>query len=178
MRQAMVSNDTPEGVEPDGRPRSGSFVYPGEVYVGDTSSTLTTVVGACVAVCLRDVSGRVGGMAHFLLPYGAGSATTRMRFANNAIPELIDLVRKETEAEGTLEAKIVGGASVATSFPGSRQRLEESNLAAARQYLTEAGIDVAVEVVGGEVGRKVIYEVHDGSMWVNELRADLPRESD
>ena len=172
----MPSNDASHEVELDGgRPQSGSFIYPGDVHVGDASTTLTTVVGACLAVCLRDVSGGVGGMAHYLLPYGAGSGRTGARFANNAIPDLIDLVRKETGAEGVLEAKIVGGASVATSFPGSHPRLGEDNLSAARQYLSEAGIDIAVEVVGGEVGRKTIYEVHDGSMWVNELGA-LSRE--
>ena len=174
----MMCNETPKGVESGGRPRSGIFIYPGDVYIGDASTALTTVVGSCVAVCLREPSGQVGGMAHFLLPYGAGSTTTRMRFANNAIPELIDLVRKETGAVGMLEAKIVGGASVVTSFRDSRERLGEDNLSAARQYLGDAGIDIAVEVAGGDMGRKVIYEVHDGSMWVNELMAVPGKQSD
>lgn len=158
------------------RTRPTTFISPGQIYVGGASTALSTVVGSCVAVCIRDTAGAAGGMAHFLLPYGSGASATRLRFGNQAIPELIDRVRKEAGADANLETKVVGGASVVSSFKGSRQRLGESNLEAAREYLSSAGFDIEVEVSGGNVGRKVIYEVHDGSLWVHELRSEYGGE--
>lgn len=140
--------------------------------MGGGATVVSTVVGSCVAVCLRDKSGIAGGMSHFILPYGSVRSTTRMRYANFAVPELVDLVRKAAGASDDLEAKLVGGASVVSAFSDSRRHLGEGNVEAARQYLEDVGVEVKVEVVGGRVGRKVIYEVNDGSMWVSELTMD------
>lgn len=43
----------------------------------DPNVVLSTVLGSCVAMCLRDPVAGVGGMNHFLLPEGAGSAPTQ-----------------------------------------------------------------------------------------------------
>ena len=46
----------------------------GEHYVtSDPAIMLTTILGSCVAMCLRDPLAGVGGMNHFLLPEGSGS---------------------------------------------------------------------------------------------------------
>ena len=50
-------------------------VLPGRrAVVADPDLALTTLLGSCVAACLRDPERRVGGMNHFLLPGGGGSA--------------------------------------------------------------------------------------------------------
>ena len=47
----------------------------GEHHVTDDPSVmLTTILGSCVALCLRDPVTRVGGMNHFLLPEGDAGA--------------------------------------------------------------------------------------------------------
>ncbi len=43
--------------------------------LNDPNAVLTTILGSCVAACLRDPVAGVGGMNHFLLP---GNATTPM----------------------------------------------------------------------------------------------------
>lgn len=154
------------------RPRSATFISPGQIHVGDASVVVSTVVGSCVAVCMRDTTGTVGGMAHFLLPHGSERSATRLRFADQAIPELIDRLRKMAGGAAHFETKIVGGACVVESFNGPRRRLGESNIEAARGCLAKAGCEIEVEVTGGNVGRKVIYEVRNGSLWVQELRSD------
>lgn len=35
-------------------------------------ASISTILGSCVATCLYDEGGQVGGMNHFLLPDGAG----------------------------------------------------------------------------------------------------------
>jgi chemotaxis protein CheD len=46
---------------------------------GDPAVVLTTTLGSCVATCLRDPGGRVGGMNHFLLPGDGMTAGARRR---------------------------------------------------------------------------------------------------
>ena len=48
----------------------------GEHHVtSDPNVVLSTILGSCVAMCLRDPYVGVGGMNHFLLPEGAGAGT-------------------------------------------------------------------------------------------------------
>jgi chemotaxis receptor (MCP) glutamine deamidase CheD len=47
-------------------------VLRGEYHVAGEGVVLTTILGSCVAACIRDPLVRAGGMNHFLLP---GAAT-------------------------------------------------------------------------------------------------------
>ena len=42
----------------------------------DPQVMLTTILGSCVAMCLRDPVAGIGGMNHFLLPSGRADART------------------------------------------------------------------------------------------------------
>ena len=43
-------------------------LFPGEYFVSDKPVVLSTLLGSCVAVCMRDPNAGVGGMNHFMLP--------------------------------------------------------------------------------------------------------------
>ena len=43
-------------------------ILPGEYFATDRDMALVTVLGSCVAACLRDPVAGVGGMNHFMLP--------------------------------------------------------------------------------------------------------------
>ncbi|MGO7223639.1 chemotaxis protein CheD, partial [Rhizobium ruizarguesonis] len=44
--------------------------------LNDPNAVLSTILGSCVAACLRDPVAGVGGMNHFLLPGSATSPTS------------------------------------------------------------------------------------------------------
>ncbi len=53
-------------------------VNQGDCFVsGDTDLTFSTVLGSCVAACVRDTVACVGGMNHFLLAEPSGAARDR-----------------------------------------------------------------------------------------------------
>ena len=53
-------------------------VIQGEFHVSDDADlVLTTILGSCVAACVRDPVARVGGMNHFLLPGETGGEGLR-----------------------------------------------------------------------------------------------------
>lgn len=164
----MVSR-TAAATRSERSPEGGIYVQPGGIAVTREAENFTSVLGSCVAVCLRDRAGSAAGMAHYLLPHGSSSGAARLRYANHAIPELIARVRELANDSARLEAKLVGGASVLSGLTGTRRQLGMNNVEAARQHLAEARIEIVAEIVGGEVGRRVIYQTRDGSLWVRGL---------
>jgi len=160
------------GAPAPSRPPRGTFVHPGGIHVARAPSVLTTVLGSCVAVCVRDSAGEAGGMVHYLLAHGDGEGQARWRYANLAIPELLRRVAESARAGGPLVAKLAGGASVLPRLSGGRRRLGDDNVEAARRLLAQAGVEIVAEVVGGDYGRKVTFRIDDGSLWVQNLGTD------
>ena len=145
-----------------------TFVYPGGLHVVEAPASLVTIVGSCVAVCLRVPSGEVGGMVHFLMPFGPANPRTRMGYANHAVPALVEAVRALAN-DPQVEAKLAGGAQVQGAAPGQRRRMGTENIDAARRTLASLDVKIVSEAVGGCYGRRVLYDVGRGDMRVQEL---------
>ena len=58
-------------------------IGPGDHYVTRAPEMILTVLGSCVAACIRDPVAGVGGMNHFMLPVSAsgnwGNASASLR---------------------------------------------------------------------------------------------------
>lgn len=95
--------------------------------VSDPDVVLTTILGSCVAACLRDPVSGVGGMNHFLLP-GTGSVTggDATRYGVHLMELLINGLLKQGARRDRLEAKIFGGAKTIASFSMSVSRMPYS----------------------------------------------------
>ena len=116
----------------------------GEVHVtDDPTQVLTTVLGSCVAACIRDPESGVGGMNHFLLANSESGGRAATDYGVNAMELLINGILKLGGARDRLEAKLFGGANVVavSSAIGSH------NAAFAEQFLADEGI----KLVGGDM---------------------------
>lgn len=84
-------------------------VIQGEFHVASGEDVvLTTILGSCVAACIRDPVTGMGGMNHFLLPGEAGDEG--MRYGVQSMELLLNaLLRKGCKRE-RLEVKLFGGA--------------------------------------------------------------------
>lgn len=133
-------------------------VMVGELYVTDGDEHLATVLGSCVATCVRDRATGVGGMCHMLLPETVGF-----------VPRLVGAMVEEVLAYGghrdDLEVKLFGGGRVivATSDIGAL------NVAAVRAYLFQLGLTVVAEDVGGPVARRLRYHPLTGHTLIQRL---------
>jgi chemotaxis protein CheD len=130
-------------------------VVQGEYEVSnDPDVVLTTILGSCVAVCLRDSERRIGGMNHFLLPDGESDGLDDgKRYGVHAMELLINgLLRKGARRE-TLEAKIFGGARM---FDGLLD-VGAANAAFAERFLKDEGIRVVGGSLGGSGARRVKF---------------------
>ena len=143
--------------------------------VADARAMLVTVgLGSCVAIALYDPQVRVGGLAHVLLPSTGMSQdrTNRAKFPSTAVPLLCERMQALGARTGRIRAKIVGGASMFTSLlSATGLQIGERNVVATRAALEHAGIPIVGQEVGGDYGRSVYFDVHDGSVTIKSLRA-------
>lgn len=124
--------------------------------VSDPNVVLTTILGSCVAACLRDPVAGVGGMNHFLLPGNAQSMASggdATRYGVHLMELLINGLLKKGARRDRLEAKVFGGAKTIATF----SNVGEQNAAFAMQFLRDEGIRVVGSSTGGEFGRKLEF---------------------
>jgi chemotaxis protein CheD len=124
--------------------------------ISDPDVVLSTILGSCVAACLRDPVAGVGGMNHFLLPgsanpgMGGGDAT---RYGVHLMELLINGLLKKGARRERIEAKVFGGAKTIATF----SNVGEQNAAFAMKFLRDEGIKVVGSSTGGEHGRKLEF---------------------
>jgi chemotaxis protein CheD len=125
-------------------------------------------LGSCIGLALLDRRMGVAGLAHVVLPASDGhSAQNRFKFADHAVPELIERVVGLGARQARLEAALVGGASM---FAVSASSLEvgQRNEAAVRELLTAARIPVLATATGGTKGRTIRVETGSSLVTVKE----------
>lgn len=142
--------------------------------VGRGDGVISTIgLGSCVAIVIYDRQTRVGGMAHVLLPSEGLSRDkeNRAKFPGTAVPLLLEEMKK-LGARGPYTAKIAGGSSMfGALLPAGGINMGERNVVSARQALSEAGIPLAAQDVGGDYGRSVYFHLDDGRVLVRSLKS-------
>lgn len=133
-------------------------------------------LGSCVAVCAFDRGARLAGMAHVVLPDSrAAAAGTPGKFADTAVPALIDALCAAGAARRTLVAVVVGGAQL-FAFAGTGPRLDvgDRNATAVLDALRRAALPVVARDLGGAIGRTVHLHAGSGLVRVRTV-GGLPR---
>ena len=160
----------------DGNTRAWTAqILPGEFYVTRTpNEIITTVLGSCVAACIRDPVMGVGGMNHFMLPeapardLGGASA----RYGGYAIERLINEVLKHGGRRDELELKVFGGGRIIEGLSD----IGAANIAFVRNYAIAEGIPIAAEDVGERFARRLRYHACSGYAAVKRLPMVETRE--
>ena len=135
-------------------------VVQGEFRVSDAPDELLgTVLGSCVAVCLHDPVRAIGGMNHFLLPFGQEEGANRpVRYGLFAMEMLINDLLKAGAKKSRLEAKLFGGARISAEL----RDIGQANSVFAREYLATEGIQCLGESLGGQNARRVVFRPATG----------------
>lgn len=133
-------------------------IFQGEYRVTDNQHVVfTTLLGSCVAACLRDPEFRIGGMNHFLLPGQDCEEETAWRGGEAIGVHLMELLVNGLLRRGArrerLEAKLFGGARIVDGLEDIGAR----NAEFAARYLRYEGIRVVGGSLGGTRGRRIQY---------------------
>ncbi|MFO0911150.1 MAG: chemotaxis protein CheD [Isosphaeraceae bacterium] len=134
----------------------------GQWAVAAAPTLIRTLLGSCAGVVLHDRQARIGGVAHIVLPNSRGATETPGKYADTAIPGLLDDLERLAgrRLRGRLVAKLFGGASMfQSSGPLEIGRL---NREASERILAGLGIPVVATDMGGEAGRRLTFDIQTG----------------
>jgi len=133
-------------------------VVQGEYAVSDDPDVmLGTILGSCVAACVRDPVAGVGGMNHFLLPGdndGAAADTPNaLRYGVQSMELLLNALYRKGARRERLEVKLFGGARVIDGLSDIGQQ----NAAFAERFLQAEGITLRGGSLRGEQARRIQF---------------------
>lgn len=147
-------------------------ILPGEYYFTRKPMMIVTVLGSCVAACVRDRVSGIGGMNHFMLPDGSGDASNptsaSMRYGAYAMEVLINELLKAGARRDNLEAKVFGGGNVLRGFTAIN--VGERNAQFVRDFLRAEKIHIVAEDLNDVHPRKVYYFPATGRVLVKKLK--------
>ncbi|MFO1385353.1 MAG: chemoreceptor glutamine deamidase CheD [Chitinivorax sp.] len=148
-------------------------ILPGEYYATSRDMLLVTVLGSCVAACIRDRQTGVGGMNHFMLPDSNQDADTMVglptRYGTYAMEVLINQLLKIGAKRSNLEAKIFGGGNVLRGFTVSN--VGQKNSSFVKEFLALEKIPIVAEDLLDIYPRKVYFFPQSGRVLVKKLKS-------
>ncbi len=150
------------------QPKEDVFLHPGQLMILDEPTTITAVLGSCVAVCLWDPVRGLGGITHFLLPHGRGSESG-LRYGDVATEALVMNMLARGSLVENLRARLFGGACVLEPLRIPAHSLGNANVAAAQAVLRRHAIPLVSSDVGGSRGRRLVFHTQSGETEVEAL---------
>jgi len=147
-------------------------LLPGEYYVTNKDMLLVTVLGSCVAACIRDNLSGIGGMNHFMLPDGGGDTKSPMnasaRYGTYAMEVLINQLLKLGARRSNLEAKVFGGGNVLDGLTVANVGQRNSDFVL--KFLAMEQIKVVAQDLVDIYPRKVYFFPKNSKVMVRKLR--------
>lgn len=150
-------------------------LMPGEYYVTNQDEMITTVLGSCVAACIRDVVTGVGGMNHFMLPETSenrlnardeavvGNAT---RYGNYAMEHLINSILQNGGKRKNLEVKLFGGGKIIATLGDVGAR----NIRFVLDYVDTEALKLVSQDLGDIYPRKVNFFPMTGRVRMKKIK--------
>ena len=113
-------------------------------------------LGSCIGLALVDQRRGIAGLAHVMLPEAALAGGGPVgKFADLAVPELVERVTARGTSRPTLRAVLVGGAQMFSLGSSAAMDIGARNDAAVRDALRKERVSIAAADVGGSKGRTI-----------------------
>lgn len=150
-------------------------ILPGEYYVTKANELITTVLGSCIAACVRDKEAGIGGMNHFMLPQTSadklkqgngdviGNAT---RYGNFAMEHLINTILSNGGKRKNLELKVFGGGKIIPTLSDVGLK----NIAFILDYIDTEGLILLSQDLGDIYPRKIVYFPKTGKVRMKKIQ--------
>ncbi len=126
---------------------------------------MTIGLGSCIGIALYDTTLKIAGLAHIMLPDSTQFKTVAkpLKFADLAIPLLIEKMEGMGCKKSNLIAKIAGGASMFNFSDKSMvSDIGKRNAESVRNTLMSESIPIVAEDTGGNKGRTMVVDTNDG----------------
>ncbi|MFD0587561.1 chemotaxis protein CheD [Paenibacillus sp. GCM10027627] len=134
----------------------------------------TTGLGSCVGLTLYDPASKIAGMAHVMLPTSSIARESQIniaKYADTAIPELIERMKGLGARMEKIVAKMAGGAQMfAFSGQSDTLRIGPRNVDSCSEMLVSLGIPILSQDTGGNYGRTVEFDSDNGILLIRSVQ--------
>jgi chemotaxis protein CheD len=141
------------------------------IVVSAPAKLITLGLGSCIGLVIFDTTARIAGMAHIMLPDSRGAKGIEKvgKFADTAVPVVIDEMIKKGAVKIRMKAKIAGGAQMFAVPDTSTDFLSvgSRNIKETTAMLAKAGIPLIASDTGGNKGRTVEFST---STWMLTIK--------
>ena len=155
---------------PDLGGRALHKIHIGGIKASREPAVVRTVLGSCIAVCLRDPKAMVGGMNHFMLPAGSDGEAVSARYGIHAMELLINDCMRAGAERSRLEAKVFGGGHV-LRLRETDGNVPHSNIRFALHFLQTENLPIISRDLGGYSAREVYFFTDTGNILLKRLSA-------
>ena len=126
-------------------------------------------LGSCIGLALIDEGAGVAGLVHIVLPKApdAGTGGTPAKFADTAVPLLLESVMKAGGRSGRLRAVLCGGAHMfGSTGTNPVMQIGARNAEGTLEALSKLRIPIRAKDTGGSAGRSIEVNVATGAVSV------------
>ena len=150
-------------------------LMPGDYYVTDQDEMITTVLGSCVAACIRDSVTGVGGMNHFMLPETSEDRLSArdeavvgnaLRYGNYAMEHLINSILRNGGKRKNLEVKLFGGGKIIATLGD----VGAKNIKFVLDYVDTEALTLVSQDLGDIYPRKVNFFPRTGRVRMKKIK--------
>ncbi|MFH1914365.1 MAG: chemotaxis protein CheD [Pseudomonadota bacterium] len=153
------------------------FLQTGDCFFGVAPTLITTVLGSCVAVTMHVPKMGIGAICHAFLPDSSagkrgGNEPQICRFVDTALQNMLESMDKVGVPRRDLVLKLFGGSSgiAVRGMEYSSYDIGRRNVEMARKLLRFARLELTAQDVGGNQGRKLLFNTRSGEVWIKRLR--------
>lgn len=134
---------------------------------------MTIGLGSCIGISIYDKELKIAGLAHIMLPDSTQFkvVSNPFKFADLAIPILLQKMLEKGSIKRNLIAKIVGGASM-FNFSDAKiiSDIGKRNVESVKDVLNNReGIKIVAEETGGKKGRTMIVDPENGEVTIKTV---------
>ena len=150
-----------------------------QVVSRDSGDVLVSLgLGSCIGLALLDTDAHVAGLSHIVLPESntrAGGVPAK--FADTAVPALLEAVVKAGANRARLKAVLCGGAHMFGNGSGTSSLLQIGDRNATRtvEELKQRRIPIRSQDTGGSNGRSIEVRIATGEVLVRSV-GQAPRK--
>ncbi|MCL1941060.1 MAG: chemotaxis protein CheD [Synergistaceae bacterium] len=145
------------------------------VAVSSPAKLITLGLGSCIGLVIYDEIAKVAAMAHIMLPESRGGKEPEKpgKFADLAVPFLLEELLKKHAQKERLKAKFAGGAqmfaNVVSSGGADFLAVGVRNAAETLAFLNKFKIKIVASDTGGNKGRTVEFNTETWMLSVKVL---------
>ena len=137
--------------------------------VVDNTPISTVGLGSCIGTVIYDKNNHVSAMSHIMLPT-IGERQDRIgKYADSALPAMIDEMKSKGAMQIQMKAKIAGGASL-FDFKDDHLQIGDRNSEAVKQVLKEYRIPIISSDIGGNRGRTITFDPQTNELTIKMVR--------